>query len=277
MECKNCQQELIDNSDYCNKCGGRVIRNRLTFRNLFEHITETFFNVDNKLLRTFLNLFKRPEDVIAGYINGVRKKYVNPISYLALAISIGGLYVIILNKYFPDALSKMGNPMGVKAQEEAIKSAMSSVQEYYSIIMVLFIPIYALISRLVFVNRKEFNLTEHIVMAMYIVAQFSLLSSFLNILILIFNIPPQILGAVSALFQIGFFAYCYKRIYKISFWGIVLRTLFFIAILGATTILFSILSVIIGIIFRDHPIMKSFIESQKAVYEAQKTIRDSIN
>ena len=90
MNCKNCKTELSIDSSYCNTCGGRVVRNRLTFRNLFEHITETFFNFDNKLLRTFIDLFTKPERVIAGYISGVRRQYVNPISYLALVLTIGG-------------------------------------------------------------------------------------------------------------------------------------------------------------------------------------------
>ena len=81
MECKNCSNQLSTNSDFCNSCGAKVIRNRLTLKNIFEHIIETFFNYDNKLLRTFIDLFKKPEKVIDGYINGVRKRYVNPISY----------------------------------------------------------------------------------------------------------------------------------------------------------------------------------------------------
>ena len=80
MNCKNCHTELSEHDDYCRNCGARIIRNRLTFRNLFEHLSETFFNYDNKLLRTLIDLIKKPEDVIVGYINGVRKKYVNPIS-----------------------------------------------------------------------------------------------------------------------------------------------------------------------------------------------------
>ncbi len=199
-------------------------------------------------------------------------------SYLALAISIGGLYIIIiLNIFFPDALVKMSNPYGGKVQEEAIKSAMSVVQEYYSIIMVLFIPFYAIISRLVFINRNNYNLTEHVVMWMYLAAQFSLVSSFLNILILCTNLSPQILGGDSAIFQIGFYAYALKRIYKISIGGIILRTIFFFAILGALSIALSIVGGIIGFIFRDHPAVQSYIEIQKSLIEAQRAAQDSIN
>ena len=68
MNCKNCDTLLKEQDDFCNSCGAKVIRNRLTVRNLFEHFSETFFNYDNKLLRTFTTLFTKPEVVIEGYI-----------------------------------------------------------------------------------------------------------------------------------------------------------------------------------------------------------------
>ena len=104
MHCKNCNSELSELSTYCDQCGGRVIKNRLTLKSLFLHLSETFFNYDNKLLRTFLNLFKAPEDVIGGYISGVRKKYVDVISYFALALTITGFEWFILNKFYPEAI-----------------------------------------------------------------------------------------------------------------------------------------------------------------------------
>lgn len=277
MLCKNCKTKLQENSDYCNSCGGRVVRNRLTFRNLFEHITETFFNFDNKLLRTFIDLFRKPEAVIVGYISGIRRQYVNPISYLALALTVGGLYIVILTKFFPDALTGMSNPYGIKGQEEAMKESMSMMSEYYSIFMVLFIPVYALFSRLVFINRKEYNYTEHIVMAMYIIAQFSLVSSILNIAFLVCGLNATLLGLFSIFFQVGFFAYCYKRVYKISPAGMVLRTLFFLGILGAIMVLLIIAGAVFALIFKDNPAVIDFMESQKAIYESQLPIKDSIN
>ncbi len=63
MTCKNCHTELEEYDDYFKNCGGKVIRNRLTFKNLFEHISETFFNYDNTLLKTFITLFRKPEAV----------------------------------------------------------------------------------------------------------------------------------------------------------------------------------------------------------------------
>ena len=38
-----------------------------------------------------------------------------------------------------------------------------------------------------------------------------------------------------------------------------------------------ILGVVIAILFKDSDMMQSFMESQKAAFEAQQTIKDSIN
>lgn len=55
MSCKNCLTELSEQGEYCKNCDVKVIKKRLSFRNLFVHLSETFFNYDNKLLRTFTN------------------------------------------------------------------------------------------------------------------------------------------------------------------------------------------------------------------------------
>ena len=71
MNCKNCHTELKELDDYCKSCGGKVVRNRLTLKHLFEHLSETFFNYDNKLLRTIIDLVRIPEKVIDSYVIGI--------------------------------------------------------------------------------------------------------------------------------------------------------------------------------------------------------------
>lgn len=262
MVCQNCNNVMSKNHNYCESCGGKVIRNRLTMKNLFADLSEQFFNYDNTFIKTFIALFKKPEEVIGGYINGMRKRYVNPISYLALTITIGGIYILVLDKYFPNAMTEMSS-LGVKGQEKAIKETIQLMQKYYSFIMVLLVPFYALMSRLIFINRKEFNYTEHIVIIMYIVAQFSLVSSFINIALLVLQLPTNILGSASIFLQIAYFGYCFKRLYKLSFRGIIMRTLFFFGILIAIFIVFFILGIIMAILFKDSAVIQNFIEAQK--------------
>ncbi|MGB3152312.1 MAG: DUF3667 domain-containing protein [Maribacter sp.] len=45
--------------------------------------------MDNTFLKTLLHLLIKPEIVVDGYIGGIRKKYLNPISYGNYTYTIG--------------------------------------------------------------------------------------------------------------------------------------------------------------------------------------------
>ncbi|SDH80253.1 DUF3667 domain-containing protein [Winogradskyella thalassocola] len=242
MNCKNCHTELSTKDDYCKCCGGKVIRNRLTFGNLFEHISETFFNYDNKLLQTFIQLFKQPEEVIGGYINGTRKKYVNVISYFALAITISGFYLIIVKKYFPETMdfSQLAYP----GQEEFQKKNMSFIEEYQSLLMMLYVPLYALMARVTFFNIKKYNYTELLVVFMYIQAQLSIASAIVVISLGLLGISSSIVGILMIPLMIIYSAYVLKRLLDLSASDIIVRTLLFFIVLGITMVFITIIMLV---------------------------------
>jgi hypothetical protein len=262
MNCRNCNIELAPKSDFCNQCGGKVIRNRLTFRNLFEHISETFFNYDNKLLRTFIDLIKKPEVVIGGYIDGVRKRYVNPISYFGLAITVTGLYLLFLNKFFPEALDYSN--FAVEGQEEIQQKNMSFIQEYMSIFMMLYVPVYALIAYITFVGTRKFNYTELIVVFMYWQSQISLVSAVAIIIGAIFGITNGILSMFFLPIMFAYAVYILQRLYKLSFGEMALRTLLFLVVLGVVFVIITIIVIIIMFITGD---FQQIIEAQRAARE----------
>ncbi|MGB3607786.1 MAG: DUF3667 domain-containing protein [Psychroserpens sp.] len=265
MNCKNCHLELTSHSDFCNSCGGKVIRNRLTFKNLFEHISETFFNYDNKLLRTFIDLFKTPETVIEGYINGVRKRYVNPISYFGLAITVTGLYILILTKFYPEALDF--SMFTAEGQEELQKKNMSFVQEYMSILMMLYIPIYALIARITFVGFNKFNYTELLIVFLYWQSQTSIISSVLVIIAAMFGINNGVISLVFLPLMMLYAGYIFKRIYNLTFSQILLRTLLFLVVLAVVFVI--VVVIIVGIMFITGD-MQQMIEAQRATLESSQ-------
>lgn len=267
MDCKNCKNGIGTESNYCNYCGARVVRNRLTFGNLLTHFSEEFLNYDNKFLQTFIALFTKPEAVVRSYISGTRKKYVNVISYFAIAITLSGLQMFLLQKFYPEALdfSSISQP----GTEEINKGVFDFVQEYQSIAMMINVPLYALVSRLVFIKERKFryNYTEHLVIFMYILAQLSMINV---VIILIGAASGMDLGTMSMLFgplQIIYSGYCLKRIFNLDWPNFILRTLIFFGVLVIITIIFAIVFIIVA---KYTGSLDTMIEAQRQAIEAAK-------
>lgn len=261
--CKNCQNTLSLDANFCEACGGKIIHNRLTIKNLFLHFVEHFLSYDNKFLKTFINLFKKPEDVIVSYITGTRKKYINAIQYFAIALTITGLEWFIIKKFFPELMDI--SALAQKGTEEIAQKNVSFVQEYISIFMMLFVPIYALMSRTVFFNIKTFNYTEHIVMFMYIIAQISIVGAIFNLIGAAFGMSLGTLAFITGPFQLIFTAYCLKRLYKLDFLNLILRTLIFIIVCIVFTIGFTVIYFLGAYIFLGKEGFMEMIKTQNAM------------
>lgn len=259
MHCKNCDNSLQTHHDFCYSCGAKVIRNRLTMKALFSHFVEQYINYDNKFIKTVFHLITKPEAVIGSYINGTRKKYVNVISFFALIITISGLQLFILNKYYPETLDL--SSITVEGQEEMANNNLKFIQDYQSLIMMLYVPIYALLSWIVFFNKKIYNYTEHLVIFMYILAELSLFSAIVSIGGALLGLTLGSLTLIVMPVQIIYSAYCLKRLFQLSVKGILLKTLLFLLILLVFFIMFSIIMAVIMYLNGD---IEAMIEVQKA-------------
>ncbi|NNJ80948.1 MAG: DUF3667 domain-containing protein [Flavobacteriaceae bacterium] len=276
MNCKNCDHPLSEMDNFCQSCGAKVIRNRLALRNLIESFSEQFLNYDNKFLQTFIMLFKKPEDVIGTYIDGTRKKYVNVVSYFAIAITYAGLFAFINQKYFPGVYDRLFGAVNQnEAQVQFTSDMLYLIFEYQAFIFFLMVPVLALMSRLVFLKNKKYNYTEQIVITMYAYAQASL---FVTTISFIAQFDKQLFFLNSILglpLQILYFAYILKRMYNLNFVQIFLKTLLFLLILGMFYVLFVIVLLIYLFAFTDF--FQQVIEAEKAKKGVSYIISSAIN
>jgi hypothetical protein len=244
MACKNCLKPLDKEHNYCASCGAKVIHNRLTFQNLWSDWVETFLNVDNTLLKTFLHLFTQPEVVIEGYIAGVRKRYMNPVSYMAIALTLTGIMVFFMKRTFPDGIDF--NQFGQQVYTAAASKKLTDlIFTFYSLISLFFLPILAGSALLVF-SQKKYLFTEYIICFIYVQAQFSLFT-FPVIILILFVAPERYMNFsfFSLLLMIGYALYVMKRISNLKIGAFLFRSFVFLLLFGFAYLLFGILQAIL--------------------------------
>ncbi|RZT00010.1 DUF3667 domain-containing protein [Aquimarina brevivitae] len=234
--CKNCGYQ-IEEFNFCPKCGAKKITKRITFRNLVDDFADRYLNLDNSLLKTFVDLFKRPSAVIDGYIHGVRKRYINAFSYFAIAITITGAYSFLVKDKLKIMITQASDSA---AQMEIQEKTFDIVSQYNSIISFMFIPLLAILSRIVFWNYKKYNLTEHFVIYLY---AYSHIIAVVSIITLPFVFTVDQFWEVTALqflIYILYVAYVLKELYQLNLKSIILKTLLFLVLGGIGYFLVSV-------------------------------------
>lgn len=236
--CKNCNQELDETQDYCGNCGARVIRNRLSFGNLFTFFIQNFLNVENNFLQTIKDLFLRPENVIDGYVKGLRKRYNNPINFFAISLTISGLYIFVIQKFYPDAM-KVYNVYENQAANEFTDRIGELLLDYNSLFYFFLIPLLAFISRVVFL-RNGYNYTEHVVIYLYTMSLSAITSSFISLFVM-WILPDYFMawGLFFNFLMVVYHCYLLKRIFQLSGKQIVLKTLLFLVVFMVIYIVIS--------------------------------------
>ena len=223
MECKNCGTPQRTDFNYCPNCGAKVIRNRLTVKNLWYDVTERYFNLDNTFIKTFVHLFTHPQWVIESYISGVRRKYLNPISYLGIALMLSGFSLFLMRKF---AFDKMDfGSMSATLKPETAEKIMTVSLDFSSFIFLLYIPVLA-ISGLWLFNKRKYNLTEFIIVAIYTLAHFSLISFFISLFLIFFFAEEYLSFSYYIILLMAL--YSVYVLNKLSGWSIIKSVLYLI-------------------------------------------------
>lgn len=230
MNCKNCGAPLEDDAGFCAYCGARKIDERISTKFLFQEILDKVLSVDNKLLKTFIHLFTKPEQVINGYISGIRKRYYNPFSYLLISITISGIYFYFIRDIMIDTFSSPDsqNPFN---QTDFMTNLMDYMTDYQAFFTVLNIPIYGFISYLVFYNRNKYNFYEHLVIYLY-AASHTIIFSFIIVTPFYFisaNLTAITSVSMSVL-TLVYFSYVLIRLFKLNFWQFIVKGSFFMIV-----------------------------------------------
>ncbi|MCC4212432.1 DUF3667 domain-containing protein [Leeuwenhoekiella parthenopeia] len=267
--CRNCHQNLDAGAAFCSACGGQIVKNRITVKNLAEDFNDRFLNLDSAFLKTFRALFTKPEDVIGGYIDGVRKKYLSAFGYFAISLTVAGIYVFILREYLMDSLFENLQVSETPNQEQQlafIKNFTMSINEYQTLFSVLSIPILALISRIVFWNYKKYNYLEHIVIYLYAFSHINLVFYILAIGTIWSTSLYTFISFTGIIAYIVYICFVLKRLYRLNTTSLILKTSLF-ALIGG--IVFTILCTVAMIIMYKLGVFDALIESTKTAGQSK--------
>ncbi len=256
MNCKNCGNTLRTDYSFCPDCGAKVIRNRITVKSLFYDFFERYFNLDNTFFKTLSHMIIKPQEVCGGYISGLRKKYLNPVSMLAIALTASGFILFLMKKVAWDSIDFSSISYARTSADGGTEKIMSSTMEYSSLIYFFYIPIIAFASFVTF-NKKGYNFPEHIVSAIYSLTSFSIISTLYAVILLL--VSPQMYINTALLYVLVMIVFCMYVAYKNSkdnktslFWRIPLF-LFIVLVgyIGISLISFAILFIIGDISVQD--------------------------
>lgn len=259
MNCKNCGFSLNDNSNYCLSCGAKVV-GTITLKGIISDFVENAFGWDNKYFVTFSGLLIRPGKVISSYLGGTRKRYMNPMGFLLINLTI---VLFIFNVFSEEYLSMarsavkeqtawMAENLGSIYAEESFQRENTErsmqiqkfILNYMNITTLLSLPIYALFSWIVF--RKKHNYGEHLVINAYLQGFIFIFSSLFFILSINSSPAFYYLNFVIIVF---FYCFTYKQLYNLSIAEIILKLLIFIGVLILALLVITVLLIIVGVAF----------------------------
>jgi len=224
VNCKNCNKPLNDTQKFCDDCGAKVIQNRLTPKILASQVNEQFISIDNKFLLTFIDLFKKPEAVIDGYIHGTRKKYIDVLQYFAISLTLAGIQVFLMETFFKEALDVSSelingfNASAANTDNPFNNLDFNDFNKYQGLIYIAGVPLSAFSSWIVYfiLGNKRYNFTEHLVLNLYYSAQIIMISSILSILFLIFGLNYLIISSLIMVPAAVYLGYVLKDVFKES-------------------------------------------------------------
>lgn len=166
--CVNCKSEISLN--FCPNCGQKKYR-RIDAQYIREEIQYALLHTNKGFFFTIKNLLRNPGQTTREFIDGNRVQHYKP---LLLAFVLSGISTFISYQVLD-----MGEILGdffhqqVGASAEEMSQTMTSMSSYLSFIIFLFLPFFALATKVVF-GKWGHNYYEHVVMNAFFYSLYTL-------------------------------------------------------------------------------------------------------
>jgi len=168
--CKNCGQEFDLN--FCPNCGQKASVRRIDFSTITTDLPAALLDIDKGFLFNLIELFKRPGYAIKDYLEGKRKSFYHPLSYMLIIAGTMLLAMTFLNIHYYDPVADAGMSPAQIAYWKTYDATQQAWIHYYKYYIPFFLPWMSLLFYVwLRVLRQPYNYWECVVISMFVAAQ----------------------------------------------------------------------------------------------------------
>jgi hypothetical protein len=176
--CLNCGAAPKAGDRFCRQCGQKTDTHRLNFNHIWHDLIHAFTHADKGIFSLIGQLAYRPGKVAREYVDGKRKKYFNPFTFVMLIVGFASV-VLISSGFtsFSKNAAMPNNPIS------------PFLDKHINLLILVNIPLLALFNRLLF-RRTNTNYSENLVLAAFTSGERSIFFSLLVAPIWLILHPP---------------------------------------------------------------------------------------
>lgn len=248
MVCKTCGNNFSAN--YCNHCGQKLKKHRLTVLNVLNEAFTNVFNLEAGFFYTVKRLIVNPKEIIPAYINGSTKRIYSPLKFLILIAAINAILLVGLEIFELQQIEMYKAFDFTENQIAQGKDNAEYLKNYLNVMPLLVIAFYALASK-IFVRKPKYNYAEHVVLCSYSIGLSTLIG--MTSYIFVWFLPKTVLYLMGITFAWHILSYFYliKHSFNYSYPKAFIKS-FFVTILAMVLFLLFIttITVLIVLIFK---------------------------
>ena len=199
ITCLNCSASV--NENFCSRCGQKAEVKRLSWHNLGEEVFHFFTHIEKGFLKTTVQLIIHPGRLCKDYLDGKRKAYHKPVSFLLIWIT---LYLFTFYMVGHITHFESNYPDSIVTWDS---TTLNLIQKYRSLIDIVILPLTAFINWLI-IGRPKLNYVEVLCISFYLYS-----------LTLIFHIAHIIISALLGNYYRNNIAE-YLAVVLLGLWGV---------------------------------------------------------
>ena len=165
--CATCGAAL--DGPFCSRCGQRV-RPRLTLGGVAAEAVQHVLSLDSGLLRTAVDLVRRPAGLITDVLVGRTVRYAGPVRYFLVMVAVAQVLAFVSGHFRGFAEGFVVSFQGTEAERA---EALGALDRFWALAFVGLVPFVVAWSRL-FLRRSGLTWAEHAVAHLYLLGQVAL-------------------------------------------------------------------------------------------------------